>query len=155
MFTYPDKFQVFVIDKKITNYTNEKIQISNEYIQIVPSVKLLGLTLDGRLNFNEHISNICKYAANQLNALVGLKISLGSNERKALVNSFVLSNFNYCLLVWSISSSTSLRKMENLHKSVLRFLLNEYVSSYQQLLQKSSKASNKLKKSQGSLRWSF
>ena len=145
MFVNPDKFKAFVIDKKRTNYTNEKIQISNEDIQIVPSVKLLGITIDNRLNFNEHISSICKSAANQLNALVRLKTFLGSNERKVLVNSFVLSNFNYCPLVWFVSSSTSLRKIENLHKRALRFLLNDYVSSYEQLLQKSSKASINLR----------
>ena len=58
-----------------------------------------------------------------------------------LVNSFVLPNFNYCPLVWYFSCSTSLRKIENLHKRALRFLLNDYVISYEQLLQKSSKAS--------------
>ena len=42
---------------------------SNEDIQIVPSVRLLGITIDDRLNFNEHISSICKSAENQLNAL--------------------------------------------------------------------------------------
>ena len=49
---------------KRRNYTNEKIQISNEDIQIVQSAKLLRITIDDRLNFNEHISNICKSAAN-------------------------------------------------------------------------------------------
>ena len=62
-----------------------------------------------------------------------------------LVNSFVLSNFNYYPLVWFVSSSTPLRKIENLHKRALRFLLNDYVSSYEQLLQKSSKTSINLK----------
>ena len=117
------------------------MQISNEDIQIVPSVKLLEITIDDRLDFNEHISSICKSAANQLNALVRLKTFLASNERKVLVNSFVLSNLNYCPLVWFVSSSTSLRKIENLHKRALRFLLNNYVSSYEQLLQKFNKAS--------------
>ena len=42
IFVNPDQFKAFVIDKKRTNCTNEKIQISNEDIQIVPSVKLLG-----------------------------------------------------------------------------------------------------------------
>ena len=73
MFVNRDKFKAFVIDKKRTNYTNEKIQISNKDIQIVQSVKLLGIRTDNRLNFNEHISNICKSAANQLNALLRLK----------------------------------------------------------------------------------
>ena len=57
-------------------------------IQIVPSAKLLGIRKDGRLDFNEHISSICKSAANQLNALVKLKTFLGSNDRKVLANSF-------------------------------------------------------------------
>ena len=57
-------------------------------IQIVPSAKLLGIRKDDRLDFNEHISSICKSAANQLNALVKLKTFLGSNDRKVLANSF-------------------------------------------------------------------
>ena len=64
MFINPDKFEAFVIDKKRTNYTNEKIQISSKDIQIVPSLKLFGITVDDRLNFNEHISSICKSASN-------------------------------------------------------------------------------------------
>ena len=91
------------------------------------------------------IFSICKPTANQLNALVRLKTFLGSNEREVLVNSFVLSNFNYCLLVWFVSSSTSLGKIESLHERALRFLLNDYVSSCEQLLQKSSKASINLR----------
>ena len=51
----PDKYKPFVIDKK-KNYTNEKMQISNDDIEIVLSVKLLEITIDDRLNFNEHIS---------------------------------------------------------------------------------------------------
>ena len=117
MFVNPDKFKALVIDKKRTNYTYEKL-ISNEDIRIVPSVKLLGITID------ERISSICKSATNQQNALVRLKTFLGSNERKVLVNSFVLSNFNYCPLVWFASSSTSLRKIENPYK---RALLNDYL----------------------------
>ena len=106
IFVNPDQFKAFVIDKKRTNCTNEKIQISNEDIQIVPSVRLLGITIDDRFNCNEHISNICKSAANQLSGFVRLKTFLGSNERNVLVNSFVLSNFNYCPLVWFVSSPT-------------------------------------------------
>ena len=52
---------------------------------------------------------------------------------------------NYCPLVWFVSSSISLRKIENLHKGALRFLLNDYVSSYEQSLQKSSEASINLR----------
>ena len=39
----------------LTNRTNEKTQIRNEDIQIVPSVKLLGITIADRLDFKENI----------------------------------------------------------------------------------------------------
>ena len=55
-------------------------------------------------------------ASKQLNALVRLKCFLGFEERKALINSFILSRFNHCPLVWSKSSANSLLKGENLRK---------------------------------------
>ena len=61
-----------------------------EDIQIAPSVKLLGITIDNRLNFNKHISSIYKSTANRLNTLVRPKTFLGFNEGKVLVNNFVL-----------------------------------------------------------------
>ena len=138
------KLKPLLLIKK-TNYTIVKTQIRNKDIQIVPLVKSLEITIDYRLNFSEHVSNICKSAANQLSALVRLEIFLGSNKKKVIVNSFVLSNFDFCQLVWFVSCSASLRKIENMQKRALRFLLDDYVSSYEQLLKKPSKASIILK----------
>ena len=99
---------------------------------------MLNLTeIDNKLNFNHHINNICKSASNQLNALIRLKHLLGLEERKVLVNTFVMSNFNYCSVVWNFSSAQSLNKIENLQKRTLRFLLNDYDSTYEDLLEKS------------------
>ena len=54
-----------------------------------------------------------------------------------LVNIFVVSNFNYCSPVWNFSSAHSLNKIKNLQKRALRFLLNDYDSTYEDLLEKS------------------
>ena len=94
-----DKFQPILLDKQKSNYTGTKLTVGSEEIQVASGVGVLGVTIDDKLNFNLHIDRICKSASNQLNALIWLKIFLGSEERKALVNSFVLSNFNYCPLV--------------------------------------------------------
>ena len=72
------------------------------------SLKLLGVTLDYRLDFDPHISNICKKAATQLNVLKRLKAFIGFREKQILVQSFVYSDLNYCPLVWYFSSSKSL-----------------------------------------------
>ena len=140
MIANPDKFKAIILDKQNSDFSNTKISVNNENLEIVPSVKLLRIQIDSQLNFNMHINNICKSAANQLNALIRLNCFLGIDEKKVLVNSFVLSNFNYYPLVWFISSTRSWKKIENLQKRALRFLLNDYESSYEKLLEKSDKS---------------
>ena len=95
--------------------------------------------MDYKLDFDPHISNLCKKAATQLNVLKRLKSFIGFKEKKILVQSFVYSNFDYCPLVWYFSSSKSLQKMEKLQERALRFLYNDHTSSYNDLLSKSGK----------------
>lgn len=53
-----DKFQVTIFDKRKSHHTNKHVTVDNQQIKVVPSVKLSGLELEGKLNFNLHISNI-------------------------------------------------------------------------------------------------
>ena len=56
-----DKFQVIIIDKKKVDHTNEKVVIDNKQINTVPSVELLGIQLDDKLNFIYVSLYICTY----------------------------------------------------------------------------------------------
>ena len=100
MIVNPDRFQAIIIDKKKGDHTNENAVIDNKQIKTVPSVELLGIQLDDKLDFSPDISNICKSAANQLNALIRLQKFLSFKEKKILINSYFMANFNYCPLVW-------------------------------------------------------
>ena len=74
---------------------------------------------------------------------------LNFEEKKTLINRYFLSNFNYCPLVWMFSSAKSLNKVESLQKRALRFLYEDYVSSYEELLQKAGKETMKVNRSRG------
>ena len=113
---------------------NETLKIGDKIIKASSSVKLLGVQIDDQPNFNLHISNICRFAANQLNALIRLKRFLDFEEKKTLINSYFYSNFNYCPLVWMFSSAKSLNRVESLQKRALCFLYNNYDSSYESIL---------------------
>ena len=89
MIVNPDKFQVIFLDKRRSDNTNIEVEIGNEKISSTSSVKLLGVHIDDKLNFNEHINKICKSAGNQLNALIRLKSFLVLREKEILVNSSI------------------------------------------------------------------
>lgn len=139
MIVNPNKFQAIIVSKNKNQLNTDdiKIKLADKEIVTQSSVKLLGVTIDERLNFNEHISKLCRTAASQLNALIRLKSYVGFKEKKILFESFVLSNFNYCPLVWHFSSQQSLEKIESIQKRALRFLYNDHTSSYEELLTKS------------------
>ena len=60
MIANPEKFHAILLRKSRTNTSGEKINIDGEIINSEETVKLLGVTLDYRLDFDPHISNICK-----------------------------------------------------------------------------------------------
>ena len=74
-------------------------------------MKLLGMSIDNQLSFNQDISNVCKSASNQLwesqYALGRLKTFLRFKATKILINTFTLSNFSHCPLVWFILRTKS------------------------------------------------
>ena len=110
MVVNPDNFQAIILDKRKRDHTDEHITVDNQQIKVVSSVKLLGLQLDKKLNFNLHISNICKSAVNQLNTLIRPKKFMNCEEKEILINSYFMTNFNYCPLVWMLSNASSLKK---------------------------------------------
>ena len=73
MIVNSSKFQSIIIDKKKQDHTKETFKIGDNIIEASSAVKLLGVQINEKLNFNLHITNICRSAANQLNALIRLK----------------------------------------------------------------------------------
>ena len=134
MMVNPGMFQAIIIDKKKKCHTNETLKIGDKIKKASSSVKLLGVQIDDQLNFNLHISNICRSAANQLNALIRLKRFLDFEEKKTRINNCFYPNFNYFLMVWMFSCAKSLNKVESLQNRVLRFLYDNYESSYDSIL---------------------
>ena len=66
--------------------------IDHSDIQSTKSVKILGITIDDSLRFDQHISDLCSKAAMQLNALGWVKKYMGKREKVAIVNSVIYVN---------------------------------------------------------------
>ena len=66
MMANPGKFQFMILSK---NTINKSFVIDNKTIESSKSVKLLGLTIDNKLNFGIHINSICKVASAKIKGL--------------------------------------------------------------------------------------
>ena len=110
----PSKFQAIVFGLK------PKVDICfnvNDYkVKATKCVKQLGVYIDENLSFDEHISHLCIKAARQLNSLQRIAKYLSQKTKKIVFNSFILSNFNYCPLMWHICSIKIHKKLRKFKK---------------------------------------
>ena len=109
-------------------------------------VKLLGVTFDFKLTFNSHVSHICKKASQQLNVLKRIGNNLSKLGKLTIYYSFILSNFNYCPLVWHFCGESNTKKLEKIQERALRFIYNDSDSPYENLLEKSQLPSLRLRR---------
>ena len=141
----PEKFQGIAIGKK-SHDAITSLKLNDTPIVFEDEVKLLGVTIDFQLNFNTHISNICKKASRQLNCLKRLGKFLTRLGRLTVYHSFILSNFNYCPLTWHFCSEINTKKMERIQERALRFIYDDFLTSYEEFLVKSKLPSLKLRR---------
>ena len=77
---YPKNSQAIIINRQ--NRSNHKcfLSINNAEIKSKESVTLLGIEIDNKLNFEKHVSTICKKENNQPNAISRIGGVLGQKE---------------------------------------------------------------------------
>ena len=146
MIVNPDKFQAIIVKRNSEMNDHYTLNIDGNQVTSEKSVKLLGISIDNKLLFDEHISSLCKKASNQLNAISRLHRYLGFKEKEVLINSFVYANFNYCPLIWHFCPAKSARKIEKIQLRALQILYNDFESDYEALLSKSGKCTMEIRR---------
>ena len=131
----PDKFHALAVGKKIFD-KNLKICIQNSTLSFDETVEFLGIEIDYQLNFDIHISSICRKASQQLNILKRLGPYLDRLSKLTIFHSFILIKFNFCPLAWHFCTDKNSRKLEKVQERALRFVYDDYTSSYINLLEK-------------------
>ena len=89
----PSKFQYIVLSK---SEENRPLSLNAGVIlQPHECVKVLGINIDNRLNFNQHVSYLCKKAARGINALSRMSTCLDYTAKICLFRSFIKCYFDY------------------------------------------------------------
>ena len=77
----------------------------------MPVVKDLGVLLDTRLSYNQHITETASKCLFKLYQINRIKHLLDRNTLLLVINSFVFSKLQYCSTVWSNTSSSNIDKL--------------------------------------------
>ena len=100
--------------------------ISDSEIKRITSIKYLGVLIDERLTWKEHITAIENKISKNLGLLCRARRVLDSIALKNLYLSFIHSYLNYGNIVWASTSRTKLKKLASKQKQALRIANNEF-----------------------------
>ena len=99
----------------ITNQEDDciSVRIGKENIANSKSEQLIGITSDSKLNFNEHISTLCKNVNLELQAVARISKFMNTEKLRMIMKAFIESQFGYFPLVCKFHSRTLNNKIKD------------------------------------------
>ena len=98
------------------------VSISSSYVSSEQKVKLLGINLESRLNFDYHVNMILNKGYKKYHALARICNYMNTNKRRVLMKAFIASQLSYCPLAWIFHSITKKNRINTLHEKALRLV---------------------------------
>lgn len=116
--------------------TQKSIDIEGKTGRSSPKLKLLGVTLNEKLNYSEHIGEICTKASKKVNVLVCFKNIILEKAKLTLFKSLILVDLKYCNKVWHFCKASDAQKLEKILERALQVVYNYKKDMYEELLSK-------------------
>lgn len=120
----PSKTRAINFNLSDRNIFCPNLLIDGVPIQYVESMKCLGVILDSKLNFSQHIDAVTKTSCITLRRLYSLKSYTPQHIRYRLASSLIMSRVNYCLEVYSATLSGNVNRIEAIIRKITRYVFN-------------------------------
>ena len=110
--------------------TSQKLHVNVDTPQIENSKyeKLLGVNIDSKLSFEEHLNIICGKAR--------VAPFMNIEKSRTIMNAFFNSQFSYCPLIWMFHGRLINNKINRLHERCLRIVYSDNQSNFEEFLEK-------------------
>ena len=95
-------------------------------IKEVSSVKYLGVTINSKLNWSEHIARITSKASSVLGFLQRNFKKCPTNIKVLCYKSLVLPVLEYGCTIWDPYTNKDIKNLKKIQKRAARFILNDY-----------------------------
>ena len=97
--------------------------VSGVTVQTAETIKSLGVIIDRRLSFDQHVNNVCKSCYFHIRALRHVRDSLPDDVARTVAISIVTSRLDYCNGLYYGMSSANLDKLQRVQNTLARVVL--------------------------------
>ena len=118
------KLMIFGTRNKVNSVDRIEIKINQEELQMVPTYKYLGFNLDQTLNYKYHLGTVISNISFKL--YLFSKVRRFLNEKSAIIvyKTIILPFYDYCDVIYSLSNTPELKKLDRQHLRGMRICLN-------------------------------
>ena len=125
-----DKTNYMIFTHKTVDPTISPIIINNSYISLVSNFKFLGITIDSRLNFNQH----CNILSRKLSCAVGVirRVSyyIPKEVLKILYFSLFYPHLIYGIPIWGGCGLTNINRVTTINNKICSIFASIYNNSF-------------------------
>lgn len=125
-----DKTKLLIFDSK-PNLDAVLVEVRDDLTLVIcecKSQKYLGLIVDNRLNFYEHVDYIKRKIAKRIGAMYRSKNLLPLKFRKMFANALMLPHFDHLDIIWSRTFKNKLKELDTIYKKVAKIALDVKVT---------------------------
>lgn len=114
-------FMLFTGKRKIDS-NSFKILLNGTELTRVESTKFLGIVIDEKLSWSQHIDLVINKIAKSAGLIGKLKHTLPRHALITLHNSLILPYINYCTMIWAANSLFRLKRIVVIQNRVIRII---------------------------------
>ena len=115
---------ILITGKRLPSKINYEmaLTINGTKLEVVPSVKLLGLEIDFELSFNSHVEKLCTKLSQRIGILKKIRSCLPMRQRLLFYNSMIRSVWHYVSSIWTSCDKENLGRVLKLQKRAARVI---------------------------------
>ena len=95
---------IFLNTKRYSSDSNPWTEIS--ILESNPILELLGVSIDGQINFKEHVGDITKKASKQVGVVLRLRNIIPQSAKLKIYKTAKLPLLTYCHIVWHFCAAS-------------------------------------------------
>ena len=118
------KTECIIFSNRNPDLTIDQVNLNNINVNFSPNCKFLGVLIDSKLNFRNHIDCVLGKLVRSARILYRIRNYLPLKSRLNFYYAFVYSHLSYSVLIWGNTSNVHLRPLITQHKRIIRLITN-------------------------------